>query len=42
VTADLHVFEGQSHADYLRSYPSPEADEALGEIARFFDVHMKL
>jgi acetyl esterase/lipase len=41
VTADLHVFEGQSHADYLRSYPSPEADEALGEIARFFDAHLK-
>lgn len=41
VPAELHVYEGQSHADYLRSYPSPEAEDALGEVARFFDAHLK-
>lgn len=40
VTAELHVFEGQSHADYLRAVPSPEAADALGEIAAFFDRHL--
>jgi monoterpene epsilon-lactone hydrolase len=41
VEAELHVFEGQSHAQYLTSYPSPEASEALGEVARFFDRHLE-
>jgi monoterpene epsilon-lactone hydrolase len=40
VSADLHIYEGQSHMDYLRSYPSPESKDALGEIARFFDAHL--
>jgi epsilon-lactone hydrolase len=39
VEADLHVFEGQSHAQYF-TYPSPEADDAFGEIAKFFDRHL--
>jgi epsilon-lactone hydrolase len=39
VEADLHVFEGQSHAQYF-TYPSPEADDAFGEIAQFFDRHL--
>lgn len=37
VQSELHVYEGQSHADYLRSYPSPEAQDAMREIAIFFD-----
>lgn len=41
VTADLHVYEGMSHADYLVSFPSPESRDALGEIARFFDRHLQ-
>jgi acetyl esterase/lipase len=41
VPADLHVFEGQSHADYLLAYPAPECREALGEIAAFFDRRLK-
>lgn len=41
VTADLHVFEAQSHADYLRAYPAPESREMLEEVARFFDQHLQ-
>jgi len=41
VQADLHVYEGQSHAMYLTSFPSPECVDALGEIAKFFDRHLK-
>lgn len=39
-TAELHVFEGQSHADYLKAAPCPEAADALREIAAFLDRHM--
>jgi acetyl esterase/lipase len=38
--AELHVFEGQSHAQYGFSYPSPESKDALSEVARFFDRHL--
>ncbi len=41
VTAELHVYEGQSHVGYLASYPSPESMDALNEIAQFFDKHLK-
>ncbi|MFM8574108.1 MAG: alpha/beta hydrolase [Pirellula sp.] len=37
VKSELHVYEGQSHADYMRSYPSLEAQDAMREIAMFFD-----
>ena len=41
VEADLHVFEGQSHAQYLSGQSaSPEAQEAYGQIARFFQRHL--
>ena len=39
VPAELHVYEGMSHADYLVAYPAPEAWDALAEIASFFDRH---
>lgn len=39
VTAELQVFEGQSHAQYLTPF-LPETEEAFGEIARFFDRHL--
>ncbi len=39
VDAELDVFEGQSHGQYF-TYPSPEADDAFGEIALFFDKHL--
>lgn len=40
VPAELHVYEGQSHADYLRAFKSPESEDALGEVAAFFDRHL--
>ena len=41
VTAELHVYEGQSHGGYLASFPSPESMDALNEIAQFFNKHLK-
>lgn len=40
VVADLHVYEGQSHAQYGRDVNAPETREAFEEIARFFDRHL--
>jgi monoterpene epsilon-lactone hydrolase len=42
VEAELHVFEGQSHVQFLTQYMvtqsgSPEAQEAYGEMAHFFN-----
>jgi len=41
VEADLNVYEGQSHAHWARDVSVPETREAFGEIAAFFDKHMK-
>jgi acetyl esterase/lipase len=41
VPAELHVYEGQAHADYLIAFPAPESRDALREIAAFFDRHWK-
>jgi monoterpene epsilon-lactone hydrolase len=40
VEAELHVYEGQSHAQYMRDSTAPETKEAFTEIARFFDRHL--
>ena len=40
VEAVLQVFEGQSHAHYIRDDTAPETKEVFGEIAAFFDRHM--
>ncbi len=40
VEAMLQVFEGQSHAHYLRDDSAPETHEAFAEIGGFFDRHM--
>jgi monoterpene epsilon-lactone hydrolase len=40
VEAELQVFEGMSHAQYLFDPSAPETREAFGEIARFFDKHL--
>ena len=40
VDADLHVFEGQSHAQYLLASEAPEARQAYGEVAAFFHRHL--
>ena len=40
VEADLQVYEGLSHAQYLSSPTAPIAKEVFGEITRFFDAHL--
>ena len=40
VEAELHVYEAQSHAQYMRDANAPETKEAFEEIARFFDKHL--
>ena len=40
VTAELVVFEGQSHAQYQFDDRIPESSEAFGEIAGFFGRHL--
>ncbi|MFL5154926.1 MAG: alpha/beta hydrolase [Microvirga sp.] len=41
VDSILQVYEGQSHAHYLRDDTAPETKEVFAEIAAFFDKHMK-
>jgi acetyl esterase/lipase len=40
VVASLQVYEGQSHAYFIRDDRTPETREAFGEIAVFFDRHL--
>jgi monoterpene epsilon-lactone hydrolase len=40
VEAELEVYEGQSHAQYLFDDSLPETAVAFGEIAEFFDKHL--
>jgi epsilon-lactone hydrolase len=40
VVADLHVFEGQSHAQYAGDAYAPETKEHFGELAAFFDKYL--
>ena len=40
VEATLQVFEGQSHAHYLRDDSAPETKEAFAEISGFFSRHL--
>jgi acetyl esterase/lipase len=40
VEAELHVYEGQSHAHYMRDVDAPETKEAFEEIARFLGKHL--
>jgi epsilon-lactone hydrolase len=40
VEAVLQVYEGQSHAHYIRDDRTPETKEAFEEIASFFDKHL--
>jgi acetyl esterase/lipase len=40
IEAVLQVYEGQSHAHYLRDDTAPETREVFEEIARFFDKHL--
>jgi len=40
IRADLQVFEGMSHGQYLLNADCPEAREVFSEIARFFDDYL--
>jgi len=40
VVAELQVYEGQSHAQYMRDANAPETKEAFEEIAKFFDRYL--
>jgi monoterpene epsilon-lactone hydrolase len=40
VEAQLEVYEGHSHAQYLFDDRLPETAVAFGEIAEFFDKHL--
>jgi epsilon-lactone hydrolase len=40
VEATLQVYEGMSHAHYIRDDTAPESKEAFEEIAAFFDQHL--
>ncbi|WP_163131089.1 alpha/beta hydrolase [Agarivorans sp. Alg241-V36] len=42
VNADLHIYDGQSHGDYMMGllYDLPESDDALAELGSFFDTHL--
>ena len=40
VIADLNVFEGMSHADYLFVLDSPESQQLFTEIGDFFKTHL--
>lgn len=40
VVAELQVYEGQSHAQYMRDVNAPETKEAFEEIAKFFDRYL--
>jgi acetyl esterase/lipase len=40
VEAELHVYEAQSHAHYMRDVNAPETREAFEELAKFFGRHL--
>jgi epsilon-lactone hydrolase len=40
VVSDLHVFEGQSHAQYAGDPDAPETKEHFGELTAFFDKYL--
>ena len=40
VISDLHVFEGQSHAQYAGDPDAPETKEHFGELTAFFDKYL--
>jgi monoterpene epsilon-lactone hydrolase len=43
VDADLHIYDGQAHGDYIQSLlgPVPESADAQRELFAFFDEHLK-
>jgi monoterpene epsilon-lactone hydrolase len=41
ITADLHVYEGMSHAGYAIVSDAPESLDMYRELAAFADRHLK-
>jgi acetyl esterase/lipase len=41
VDARLEVHEAMSHAEYIFAYDAPESAVAFGDLASFFDAHLK-
>lgn len=41
VIADLNVYEGSSHGDYLRVVDSPEFEQVFGELAAFLMLYLE-
>ena len=41
VRAELQVYEGMSHCQYMSDPACPESEEAFTEISRFFDEHLE-
>jgi acetyl esterase/lipase len=43
VTADLHVYDGQAHGDYVQGllFDIPESVDAQRELSEFFDQHLE-
>jgi epsilon-lactone hydrolase len=41
IPAELHVYEGMSHGDYLTAFLAPEAQNVMKEVALFFDRYWK-
>ncbi|WP_170398479.1 alpha/beta hydrolase [Ruegeria arenilitoris] len=43
VAAELHVYDGQAHGDYIAGFmvDAPESQDALRELNAFFDLHLK-
>jgi acetyl esterase/lipase len=41
VASQLEVHEAMSHAEYIYAYDSPESATVFGDIAAFFDAHLR-
>ena len=41
VIADLNVYEGVSHGDYVFVVDSPESEQAFGELGAFLLRHLE-
>jgi acetyl esterase/lipase len=41
VVADLNVYEGVSHGDYMFVIDSPKSQQALGELGAFLLKHLQ-
>ena len=41
VVADLHVYEGMSHAGYLVASQTPESIDMFRELGAFIDDHLE-